>query len=156
MLWASSFGIGANMAFRKEVFNNIGGFDTALDVGTPTHGGGDVEMFHRLVAKGYLFVYDPAMMIFHHHRSETQALKKQIYDNGRGFGCYLIDCYQKRTVDRGTIIRFFLKEWLYKWNIKNLVRRKKKIPAAYTLMELRGMLSSPFAYKKSKKKDKQL
>ena len=155
LLWASSFGIGANMAFRKEIFKTIGGFDTALDVGTPSHGAGDIEMFHRLVAKGNLFVYEPSMLVWHHHRREEKALKKQIFDNGRSFGCYLIDCFRKRTVPRSTIIQFFFVEWFWKWNIKNLFSRKK-IPASYTFMELRGMMTSPFAYMKTKRNDKEI
>ena len=85
LLWASSFGIGANMAFRKKVFQHIGLFDTALDVGTPSHGGGDVEIFHRLVTNGHLFVYEPSMLIWHYHRREEKAFRRQIFDNGRGF-----------------------------------------------------------------------
>jgi glycosyltransferase involved in cell wall biosynthesis len=156
LLWASSFGIGANMAFRKAIFNSIGGFDTALDVGTPSHGGGDVEMFHRLVAKGHLFVYEPSMLVWHHHRREVRQLKKQVFDNGRSFGCYLIDCFRKRTVPRSTIIRFFFVEWFYKWNMKNLFFRRKIIPASYTMMELKGMFTSPFAYIQTKRNDKKI
>lgn len=39
---AGRFGTGANMAFRRSVFNRIGLFDPALDVGTVTNGGGDL------------------------------------------------------------------------------------------------------------------
>ncbi|HEX6180245.1 MAG TPA: glycosyltransferase [Chitinophagaceae bacterium] len=156
LLWASSFGIGANMAFRKEIFSTIGGFDTALDVGTPSHGAGDVEMFHRLVAKGYLFVYEPSMLVWHHHRREESALKKQIFDNGRSFGCYLIDCFRKRTVPRSTILQFFFVEWFWKWNMKNLFSRKKLIPASYTFAELRGMMTSPVAYMKTRSNDRKI
>ena len=33
------------MAFRRCLFNQIGYFDPALDVGTVTNGGGDLEIF---------------------------------------------------------------------------------------------------------------
>src|SRR6266508_3807433 len=46
--WSGMFGTGANMAFRRSVFQRIGPFDPALDVGTVTNGGGDIEMFFRL------------------------------------------------------------------------------------------------------------
>ena len=36
------FGTGANMAYRRCVFEQIGDFDPALDVGTVTNGGGDL------------------------------------------------------------------------------------------------------------------
>jgi glycosyltransferase involved in cell wall biosynthesis len=150
LLWASNFGIGANMAFRKEVFQKIGDFDTALDVGTPSHGGGDVEMFHRLVRKGHLFVYEPSMLIWHYHRRDEKALRKQIFDNGRSFGCYLIDCFLKKTINRVSIVKFFVVDWLWKWNLKNLLGRRTKIPRELSAMELYGMLTSPFAYWKTK------
>ena len=49
---AGRFGTGANMAFRRRVFERIGLFDPALDVGTPTNGGGDLEMFFRVLKEG--------------------------------------------------------------------------------------------------------
>jgi len=151
LLWASNFGIGANMAFRKQIFQKIGGFDTALDVGTPSDGGGDVEMFHRLVIKGYLFVYEPSLLVWHFHRREYNGLRKQIFDNGRSFGCYLIDCFRKRTVSRFSIIEFLLVEWFYNWNLKNVIARHGKVPRPLALMELYGMFTSPFAYFKTKR-----
>jgi glycosyltransferase involved in cell wall biosynthesis len=156
LLWASNFGIGANMAFRKKVFQQIGGFDTDLDLGTPSHGGGDIEMFHRLVAAGHYFVYEPSMLVWHCHRRAIKAFRKQIFDNGRGFGCYLISCFRKKTVSRFSIIKFFFIDWLLKWNLKNLFRPHSKIPGALTLLELAGMLSSPFAYLKTKTRNKKL
>jgi glycosyltransferase involved in cell wall biosynthesis len=156
LLWASNFGIGANMAFRKKVFDDIGMFDTALDVGTPSSGGGDVEMFHRLVAKGHLFKYDPAMSISHYHRRKRSELKRQIFNNGRSFGCYLIDCYRKRTVKRSVILEFAIVDWFWNWNIKNLFSSKSKIPAVYTLHELWGMFTSPLAYRQTKENDKRI
>jgi glycosyltransferase involved in cell wall biosynthesis len=153
LFWASSFGIGANMAFRKEVFAACGLFHTALDVGTPSHGGGDVEMFHRIVSKGFHFVYDPTMMVWHHHRRTEQQLKKQIYDNGRSFGCYLIHCLKNSSIPPVHLLYYFLKEWLYKWNIKNLLS-PHKIPRNFTWQEIKGMLSSPWAYYKTMKWNK--
>jgi GT2 family glycosyltransferase len=153
--WASNFGVGANMAFRRSVFEKIGLFDTALDVGTPSGGGGDVEMFHRLVAKGYELVYEPGMLVWHTHRQQITALRKQIVDNGRSFGCYLITCYKKRSIKRMAIVRFVVVDWLLKWNLRNLVT-SKKIPKYLSLLEMYGMLSSPFAYRRSQIKAKEV
>ena len=50
---------------------------------------------------------------------------------------------------------FFLHEWFYKWNLKNLVK-KNKIPRKYALAELYGMLTSPFAYWQTKKWDQEM
>jgi GT2 family glycosyltransferase len=155
LLWASNFGIGANMAFRRQIFQKIGGFDTALDIGTPSRGGGDVELFHRLICKGYLFVYEPSMLVWHHHRKEYAALRRQIFNNGCSFGCYLIDCFRKRTVSRSTILQFFILDWLLQWNLRNLIH-PTKIPIQLSLYELFGMLTSPISYWKTKRWNKKI
>ena len=90
LLWAHVFGVGANMAFRKKVFEEVGRFDEALDVGTPSGSGGDLEMLHRLLAGGKTILYDPAALVWHVHRRSPLILRRQLFDNGRGFGSYLI------------------------------------------------------------------
>ncbi len=82
ILGAGQFGTGANMAFRRSVFDRIGGFDPALDVGTPTGGGGDLEMFHRVLVFGETLRYEPAAIVFHEHRRTLDELTAQIRGNG--------------------------------------------------------------------------
>lgn len=151
LLQASSFGIGANMAFRKEVFEKVGYFDVAFDVGTPTNGGGDVEMFFRLVNSGYTMQYEPSMLIWHTHRRDMKALEKQIRDNGRSIGCFLTHLYWYKQVRRITILKFFLVSWLWKWNLKNFIKPRKHLPRRFSLFELQGLITSPFAYRASRK-----
>ena len=156
LIWATNFGVGANMAFRKEVFQKIGYFDIALDVGTPSSGGGDVEMFHRLVAKGFTLIYQPSVLVWHTHRKDYAGLKKQILDNGKGSGCYLITCYQNKTVGGLSIIKFLLVDWLYKWILKSLLKRSPKVPRSFTLREASGFISSPIVYIQTKRRAKQI
>jgi hypothetical protein len=75
-----------------------------------------------------------------------------VYDNGRSFGCYLIHCLRTSSIPPINIIYFFLKEWFYKWNVKNLLS-PEKIPRSYTYQELKGMLSSPLAYYRTMKRN---
>ncbi len=147
LMWASNFGIGANMAFRKSIFSIIGYFDVALDVGTPSNGGGDIEMFHRLVVNRGTLVYEPGILVWHNHRESAAALNKQIFNNGRSFGCYLITCYKKSTVRKKSVLEFLMVNWLYHWNFKNLLH--SRIPRRLAIVEFYGMLTSPGAYKKS-------
>lgn len=151
LLWASNFGIGANMSFRKKIFESIGGFDPALDLGTPSNGGGDIEMFHRLVVKGNLLVYDPSVFVWHQHRDNWKDLEKQVYNNGRSMGCFLVGCFLKRTVSRSIVLKFWLKDWWYHWALKNLLSPRSKIPKRLALQEIAGMISSPFAYFRSRR-----
>jgi hypothetical protein len=146
LLWASSFGVGANMAFRRELFDRIGGFDPALDVGTPSRGAGDVEMFHRLVTAGHTLVYEPAALVRHLHRIDMESLREQLRDNGRSFGCYLLTCARNRTVRRASIAAFLVKDWLRPWILRRLLR-PGPMPRSLILAELAGMLASPLAYR---------
>ena len=57
---SGQFGTGANMSFRREVFERVGLFDPALDVGTASNGGGDLKMYFRLLKGGYTLVYRAA------------------------------------------------------------------------------------------------
>ena len=154
LLWASGFGIGANMAFRREIFEQAGMFDVAFDVGTPSHGGGDVEFFHRLLTHGHLLLYEPSMLVWHFHRRKKAALRRQIADNGRSFGCYLINCFSHRTVKRKSVVTFFLIDWLLRWNLKNLFNPRPRFPRSLVLAELMGMMISPIAFVQTKSKAK--
>lgn len=155
LFWASSWGVGANMAFRRELFDQLGGFDVALDVGTPTNGGGDIEFFYRLVAAGYALRYEPAAVAYHVHRRDEETLKRQIYNNGRGFVAYLLTIIRNEPNKRFAVLYFALRWWFWEWLIKQTVRafRRKdtKWALGLVLAELRGSLSALGAYYKSQK-----
>lgn len=83
-------GTGANMAFRREPFLALGGFDPALDVGTLTGGGGDLEAFFRVVASGALLVYEPSAVVRHEHRQTMDELLTQMRGHGTGSYSYFL------------------------------------------------------------------
>ncbi len=155
-LGAGGFGVGANMAFRKEWFDIGGYFDHALDVGTPSFGGGDIEMFHRVVATGNKLVYEPGMLVWHTHRRSMEELHQQVFNNGRSFVCYLLTCFRNGTADVGTVIVFFMKNWLYQWHIRNIFFGKGTVSRSLLMSELKGMLRGPAAYARSRRYTKQL
>ena len=76
------WGTGANMAFRRTRLEHVGGFDPALDVGTITGGGGDLDAFHRVLAAGLLVRYEPAAIVRHEHRRSLDELMAQFGHNG--------------------------------------------------------------------------
>jgi GT2 family glycosyltransferase len=67
-------GTGCNSAFRRSIFERIGPFDVRLDVGTPVPGGGDLDIFARVIRAGYTLVYDPAPIIYHDHIADMTRL----------------------------------------------------------------------------------
>ncbi|MEP6688991.1 MAG: glycosyltransferase, partial [Gemmatimonadales bacterium] len=87
---SGSFGTGANMAFRRRLFDEFGGFDPCLGAGTVTRGGDDLEIFFRVVKTGWALVYEPAAVVHHRHRREMAELMGQIRDHGISFSSYVV------------------------------------------------------------------
>jgi glycosyltransferase involved in cell wall biosynthesis len=57
---------GANMAFRREVFERAGLFDPRRGVtGRKLYRGEEVELLRRALAAGYRAVYDPRVVVWH-------------------------------------------------------------------------------------------
>lgn len=77
-------GAGANMAFRKSVFEKVGNFHELLDVGAAGCSG-DSEMWFRILADGDTIQYNPKAVVYHEHRSNIKALEKQLFSYMRGF-----------------------------------------------------------------------
>ena len=78
-----SIGAGANMAFRRKIFDLVGNFDERLDMGAAGCSG-DSEMWYRILAEGWICHYEPAAVVFHYHRKDLNGLKKQMYHYMRG------------------------------------------------------------------------
>jgi glycosyltransferase involved in cell wall biosynthesis len=86
---AYRLGVGTNMAFRRHVLAELGGFDPRLDVGTRTRGGGDVDMLYRALLDGWAVVYEPGAVVRHIHRRDWPGLVAQMRDNGVAFAALL-------------------------------------------------------------------
>jgi O-antigen biosynthesis protein len=150
---AGRFGTGANMAFRRSLFARIGGFDPALDVGTVTNGGGDLEMFFRVLKGGYTLVYEPSALVRHRHRREYAQLRTQITNNGVGFYAYLVRSALVYKDERWAFIRLGL-WWLWWWNIRRLLislLHQGPFPRDLILGELFGSLIGLGRYQKARR-----
>jgi hypothetical protein len=137
------FGAGANMAFRRTLFDQIGGFDPALDVGTVTNGGGDLELFFRVLQEGYTLVYEPAALVRHRHRREYARLRAQLAGDGSGFTACLMRCALAYPGERAAILRTL--RWWLGWTMRRLAR-PRGLPRDLILAELRGALAGPARY----------
>jgi glycosyltransferase involved in cell wall biosynthesis len=154
LFWASGFGVGTNMAFRKDLFATIGDFDVALDVGTPTNGGGDIEFFYRLVSSGHVLIYEPAAILSHFHRRDYESLESQIYNNGRSFLAYLLTIARNSSCPRFRLLCFVLYDWILGWLVRRLIKSLILLDRRtfwMVITEMRGALSGPGAYWRSQK-----
>ncbi len=137
------------MAFRRALFGMVGGFDPALDIGTSTRGGGDIEFFYRVVAAGHTLRDEPAAYLYHVHRRDSVDFMRQIENNGRSFPAYLLTVSRNYPDQRGAVIRFFLRQWLWGWLVKRGIRaiwRRDWRTTKFVAAELRGSLGSLRGY----------
>ncbi len=84
-----AYGTGANFALRRSAVHDLGGFDEALGVGTPTGGGEDIDMFVRVLLAGHALVVEPSAVVWHRHRDDLAALRIQARGYGLGLGAWL-------------------------------------------------------------------
>ncbi|MGI9264340.1 MAG: glycosyltransferase [Gammaproteobacteria bacterium] len=148
-------GVGTNMAFRRSVLQNLGGFDTALDVGTPSGGGGDLDMLHRVLASGGNIAYEPSALVRHRHRRDMDGLVRQMRNNGRSYGVYLMKLWRNGDVSKAALLRFTLWTW-GRWLVGRPVKKlfgRHRLPMNMLIAELRGALSAPGAYRQTYKND---
>lgn len=78
---------GANMAFRKEYLDLVGGFDELLGAGAVIPAAEDVDVICAVSSHGGSGCYDPEVIVFHHHRrkdNDAEANLMKQYDIGRG------------------------------------------------------------------------
>jgi len=137
-------GAGANMAFNVEMLREIGGFDEALDTGTAVPGGGDLDIFYRVIRAGYTLVYEPRFMVFHQHRRDMKSLLRQYRRSwGLGFMCYVSKCIKHDPERRPKLRRLI--SWWYVNNLQSIYRNFKKkvqgkthLPPSIFLGELWG------------------
>jgi GT2 family glycosyltransferase len=140
-------GAGVNMAVRRTVLDELGGFDEALDAGTASRSGGDHEMFGRLLAAGHRIVYEPAAVSWHRHRRSWSELRDTLY--GYGVGVYAM--WTRRLVfEREPAVLRHAVRWLKRGQIPSLWRAVRRdpdsIPLDLQLAQLRGCAAGPWAY----------
>jgi O-antigen biosynthesis protein len=150
---AGKFGTGANMAFRRSVFQRIGPFDPALGVGTPTNGGEDLEMFFRLLQEGYTLIYEPEALVWHRHRRDYASLRSQIANNGVALFAYYVRSCLAYPDQREAYTRLAC-WWLWRWHVKRLLKsllRPQRFPRDLIIAEFMGCFAGLTRYHKSRR-----
>ena len=139
-LEAFRYGVGTNMAFRREILAQIGGFDPRLDVGTSTRGGGDLDALYRVVAAGHILRYEPDVMVRHLHRAERRGLVRQFHDYGTSFSAFL--ALRERSGDMSADrVKAYRRRWHRDRHVVGLIRalgRRDLLGAQCMLAEARG------------------
>jgi GT2 family glycosyltransferase len=151
---AGVFGSGANMAFRADALEDIGGFDPATGVGTAARGGDDLSAFFRVVTAGHTLVYSPSAIVRHWSARDYRSLRRQAYGYGVGLAAYLT----KTVVDEpGRLPALSVRAprgiayALSRHSPKN-GSRSHDYPAELKWLERKGMLYGPIAYLRSRRR----
>lgn len=145
---AGEFGLGSNMAFRTEMLRSAGGFDEALGVGTPAHGGEDLAMLIELLTGGHRLAYEPTAITHHSHRETLPELERQLYGYGVAFTAMLTAIAlrnPRHLIGLARVVPAWLRSLRDPASAKR-TNRTASYPARLARAELRGMLGGPLAY----------
>jgi len=151
---AGIFGAGCNMALRRDVLRKLGGFDEALDTGPSLPGGGDLDIFYRIIRAGHTLAYEPSFMVFHEHRASESALRRQYYTWGLGFMAFVQKNYRNDPSQRRQFrrtINWWIRDEI--WQMGQAVRRKHVLPLSMIFSEFSGGIAGLFGeYSRSLKR----
>jgi GT2 family glycosyltransferase len=147
-------GAGVNMAWRTSVLREMGGFDLALDA----CGAEDLAAFFDVLNAGFQIVYQPSAVVFHEHRREYEALRRQKYMHGLGLGAYLTRCIATQPKRAPHLAKRIPKGVMYGFSPASPRNRKKSksFPVGLTRAERRGVMLGPFAYLKGVRRARSL
>lgn len=137
---AWEIGAGANMAFRRTAFAEVGYFDERLDVGAAGCCG-DSEYWYRLLAAGWTCRYEPSAVACHYHRRDEDALARQIFAYMRAHVVALLIQFERHR-HYGNLRRLFvsLPYWYARRAVRRLVRGTDD-SNRLLFVEVRGALS---------------
>jgi O-antigen biosynthesis protein len=151
-----ALGSGRSMAFRRDEFRRLGGFDPVLGPPTPTLAGEDIEGLLRFVLIGRQVVHEPAALVWHAHPREYGMLRRRMW----GYGLGISACLTKSLVDNPKLLPLFLRKLprglgfaLSPKSDKNKARQDD-YPRELIRLELAGFVLGPLAYARSRRQQR--
>lgn len=147
-------GAGANMAFRNNIFNEVGYFDERLDVGKAGCSG-DSELWYRILANGFAIEYNPLAVVCHKHRDSMPGLRRQLYSYMRGFTVAILIQYQ-RFGHRGNLQHLFTVLPPYYLSLLKKGFPRYHFQYKTVFAELRGIMSGLFYYIRHRNTDSKI
>jgi len=146
------FGVGANMAFRREALAGIGGFDVALGAGTPALAGEDTLALTLILLAGYRIAYEPAALIRHHHRDDLDSLGRQLQGYGVGLTAFYAALLRHRPSVLLALLLLMPAAFGYLRNGRGKRNAPRNLPDGLRLRQRWWMLTGPVAYMRSVRK----
>ncbi|HIK18654.1 MAG TPA: glycosyltransferase [Leptolyngbyaceae cyanobacterium M33_DOE_097] len=146
LLGTWQIGTGANLAFRRRVFDQIGGFDLALDQAQLTEGGSDMDLLGRLLLAGEQVFYEPKAIVYYNTPATEAELRSHICRYITSFYAYLSASSQRYPKLKLAFFKVGLWQLLY--SLKSLLLIKW-FPRRMILMELLAISGCQGKYTKA-------
>ncbi len=145
--YPSHLGTGCNLAVRRGVVQQLGGFDPALDMGTFVGGGGDLDFFARLLDAGLVAAYAPDCLVRHHHRPRRRGLARQFFGYGATVSALCVKFAVSRPGQRRAAL-LFLRAYLVQEAARMSARARGRdaLPLYLLGIGFCGHLWGPFGY----------
>jgi O-antigen biosynthesis protein len=137
-------GSGLNMAFRRGLFDRIGRFDPALDQPGLTWGGGDLDLFARILLSGEQILYCPAVHLSVRFLFEETPIRRQLNQAMTGIYSYF-QAGRHRFPNQPWNQ---LSRWKSTWLMLALLR-SWGVPRRWILAEIQGALTAKSAYRQA-------
>ena len=146
----------ANAAFRATIFYHpeIGLLDETLGAGTPTGCSEDTYLFYRVLKAGYTILYEPSVYVWHKHRSDMGALRRQIYNYSKGHVAYHLITWIRDHDLRGLLRLFMELPKAHLWRMKERLLGRSSYPLSLMFCEVMGHLAGPVALWRSHRRVK--
>ena len=99
MFLGDPYVVTANMGIRRELFNEVGGFDESLVRGE------DIALSWLLLRRGLALGYSPKAVVYYRHRAGMRAMVSQHFHYGRGMSQVLVRYPRPGGGSRGGLLR---------------------------------------------------
>jgi glycosyltransferase involved in cell wall biosynthesis len=154
------FGVGANMAFRRDALERIGGFDVGLGAGTPTGGGEDTLAITLVLLAGYEMAYEYGALMWHHHRQDMASLNRQLHGYSVGLTAFYAALLRQRPSALFGLIKLLPAAGGYLTGGRGAPEEDATEPlelaAELDRRQLQGMLKGPLVYARSRRQQRRI
>ncbi len=149
-----TLGATANAAFRASIFRHpqIGLMDEALGPGMPSGVGEDTYLFYKVLKAGYSIIYEPEAWVWHKHRRDMPALRRQIFNYSKGHVAYHLTTLLRDGDWRALINLAFLLPGTHLRRTLQCLFGQSDYPLSMILLEAAGNLIGPWALWKSRQR----
>ncbi len=154
------FVAGGNMAFRRTVLEDIGGFDVALGAGTRAKGAEDTAAVADVMMRGGTVVWQPSAFVYHRHYPSFAGAERQVYGYGVGITAFYARVVLRSPRHTAQLARLTVgaaRDMFRPGSLRN-AGFDGEVPelAALRAARRRGMANGPLAYIRSTLEQRQL